>query len=105
MLFLRQLYPNADGTCTDFNVREEKSNGRSVGRIYQAAEMQGHWFWCLNDRAPSPAADRGYAPTRAKAMLMLKQRWLQRGPLKSGELQMGRPKWMESHPDYKHISR
>jgi hypothetical protein len=32
---------------------------------------------------------------------MLKQRWLSRGPLKPGEIQMGKPKWMETHPDYK----
>jgi hypothetical protein len=101
MLFLKQLQLDRDGTCTDFEVREGKPNGRAVGRIYKDISAGRQWFWCLNDRAPSPAADRGYAPTRAKAMLMLKQRWLSRGPLKPGEIQMGKPKWMETHPDYK----
>jgi N6-adenosine-specific RNA methylase IME4 len=41
--------------------------------IYFDISTGGQWFWCLNDRAPSPAADRGYAPTRAKAILALKR--------------------------------
>jgi len=57
-----------------------KPNSRTVGRIYEDISTGGQWFWCLNDRAPSPAADRGYAPTRAKAMLLLKLRWIERGP-------------------------
>jgi hypothetical protein len=85
-------------------VREGKPHGPSVGRIYKHISAGGQWFWCLNDRAPSPVADRGYAPTRAKAMLLLKQRWIQRGPLKPGEMEMGRPTWMKGHPDYKHVS-
>jgi hypothetical protein len=85
MLFLKQLHLNQDGTCTDFDVREGKPNGRTVGRIYKEVSAVGRWFWCLDDRAPSPAADCGYAPTRGKAMLLLKRRWLERGPLKPGE--------------------
>ncbi len=50
---------------------------------------RAQWFWCLNDRYPSPPSHRGYAPTCAKAMLALKHRWRERGPLKSGELQVG----------------
>jgi hypothetical protein len=34
-------------------------------------------------------------------MLALKHRWRERGPLKPGEMQMGRPKWMDSHPAYR----
>jgi hypothetical protein len=101
MLFLKQLHLNRDGSCTDFDVREGKPNGRTVGRIYKDISAGGLWFWCLNDRTPSPAADRGHAPSKGEAMQRLKQRWLQRGPLKPGEMQMGRPKWMETHPDYK----
>jgi hypothetical protein len=37
-------------------------------------------------------------------MLLLKQRWIQRGPLKPGEMEMGRPEWMKTHPDYKHAT-
>ncbi len=71
--------------CTDFDVNEGKPRGRTVGRIYlDVSTTGGQWFW-LNNRAPSPAADRGYAPTRAKAMLTLKHRWRERGSLKPGE--------------------
>jgi hypothetical protein len=35
-------------------------------------------------------------------MLVLKQRWLERRPLKPGEMmQMGTPEWMKNHSDYK----
>ncbi len=103
LLFLKPctLVRRHETPCTDFDVHEGKPNGPTIGRIYLDTSAGGQWFWCLNDRAPSPAADRGYAPTRAKAMLALKHRWRERGPLKPGEMQMGRPKWMESHPDYK----
>jgi hypothetical protein len=101
MLFLKALHLNRDGICTDFDVREGQPNGRCIGRVYKDISAGGQWFWCLNDGAPSPAADRGYAPTRAKAMLLLKKRWLERGPLKAGEMQLGRPEWMNSHPNYK----
>jgi hypothetical protein len=66
-----------------------------VGALLIAPSLRvsrGQWFWCLNDRAPSPAADRGHAPSKGEAMLRLKRRWLERGPLKRGEMQMGRPK-------------
>jgi hypothetical protein len=74
LLFLKPCPISRDG-APDFDVREGKPNGRTIGRIYQDISTGGQWFWCLNDRAPSPAAGRGYAPTRAKAMLMLKHRW------------------------------
>ena len=76
MLFLKQLHLNSDGTCTDFDVRDGKPNGRAVGRIYKETSAGG--VGCLNDRASSPAADRGHAPCKGEAMLRLKQRWLQR---------------------------
>jgi hypothetical protein len=98
MLFLKPLNLNRDGTCTDFDVNEGKPNGRTVGRVYEDVSTGGLWFWCLNDRAPSPAADRGYAPSRAEAMLRLKHRWRERGRLKPGEMQMGRPKWIKNRP-------
>jgi hypothetical protein len=100
MLFLKQLHLNPDGSCTDFDVREDKPNGRTVGRVYKDISAGWQWFWCLNDRAPSPAGDLGHAPSKGEAMLRLKRRWLERGPLKAGKMQMGRPKWMDSHPDY-----
>ncbi len=94
MLFLKPCTLSRHETpCTDWDVRERQPNGRTIGRIYKNISASGQWFWCLNDRTPSPASDRGYAPTRVKAMLMLKHRWLERGPLKLGETQMGRPKW------------
>src|SRR4051794_39481749 len=96
MLFLKQLHLNREGTCTDFEVRDRKPSGRTVGRIYKDISSGGLWFWCLNDRDPSPAADRGHASSKGEAMLRLKQRWLQRGALKPGEMHMGRPKWMDS---------
>ncbi len=101
LLFLKPLHLDRDGTCTDWDVPEAKPSGRTVGRIYQDISVGGQWFWSLNDRVPSPAADRGYAPTRAKAMLALKHRWRERGPLKPGEMQVGTPIWMHNHPDYK----
>ncbi len=64
LLFLKPLHLSRDGTCTDWDVREGKPSGRTVGRIYLDVSAGGQWFWCLNDRDPSPAADRGYAPTR-----------------------------------------
>jgi hypothetical protein len=94
---------NQDGTCTDFVEREDKPNGRTVGRIYKDDSAGEQWFWCVTDRAPSPAADRGFAPTRAKATLFLKQRWIEPRPLKPGEMQMGRSKWMNNHPTYKDV--
>src|SRR3569833_608628 len=98
MLFLRPCPLSLHETpCIDFDVREGKPNGRTIRRIYRDISADGQWFWCLNDRAPSPAADRGYAPARAKAMLALKHRWRERGPLKPGEMQMGRPKWLDAH--------
>jgi hypothetical protein len=100
LLFLKPLHLDREGTCTDWDVREGKPSGRAVGRIFLDVSTNGLWFWCLNDRGPSPAVDRGYAPTRAKAMLALKHRWRERGRLKPGEMQMGRPKWMDSHPNY-----
>jgi hypothetical protein len=84
------------------DVREHKPNGRTIGRLSRHIHRRAV-FWCLNDRAPSPAADRGYAPTRAKAMLMLKHRWRERGPLKPGEMQVGTPEWMKDRPEYKHV--
>jgi hypothetical protein len=48
--FLKQLQPNRDGTCADFDVREGKPNGRTVRRIYKDISAGGLWFWCLNDR-------------------------------------------------------
>ncbi len=86
LLFLKPLHLNRDGTCTDWDVRERKPSGRTIGRIYEDISTGGLWFWCLNDRYPSPTADRGYAPTRAKVMLTLKHRWRERGPLKLGKL-------------------
>ncbi len=103
LLFLKPLHLNRDGTCTDFDVREGKPNGRTIGRIYLDIAIVGEWFWCLNDRASSPAADRGYAPTRAKAMLSLKHRWRERGPLKPGEMQAGTPEWMKDRPEYRRV--
>jgi hypothetical protein len=88
LLFLKPLHLNRDGTCTDWDVREGESNGRTIGRIYEDISTDHQWFWCLNDRYPSPAADSGYAPTRAKAMLALKHQWRERGPLKPGEMQV-----------------
>ncbi len=63
-----------------WDVREGKPTGRTVGRIYQDISAGRQWFWCLNDRYPSPPAHRGYAPTRANAMLALKHQWRERGP-------------------------
>jgi hypothetical protein len=92
LLFLKPLHLNRDGTCTD-DVNE--------GRIYCDISAGGQWFWCLNDRAHSPPSHRGYARTRPQAMLALKHQWRERGPLKLGEMQMGRPKWMHDHPAYR----
>jgi hypothetical protein len=75
--------------------------GRTVGRIYKDISAGGQWFWCLHDRARSPDADRGHARPKGEAMLRLKRRWLERGPLKAGEMQMGSPKWMDSHPAHR----
>jgi hypothetical protein len=102
LLFLKPLHLNRDGTCTDWDVCEGKPNGRTVGRIY--ISTGGQWFWCLNDRYPSPPAHRGYAPTRAKALLSLKHWWRERGPLKPGEMQVETPDWMKKHPDYRHVA-
>jgi hypothetical protein len=93
LLFLKpcEIVAHHAKPCTDFDVHEGKPSGRTIGRIrriYLDTLAAGQWFWCLNDRAPSPAADRGYAPTRAKAMLALKHRWRERGPLKPGEMQL-----------------
>jgi hypothetical protein len=96
LLFLKPLHLKSDGICTDWDVREGKPSGRTIGRIYLDISAGSRWFWCLNDRAPSPAADRGYAPTRAKAMLALKHRWRERGPLKPGEMQVETPEWMKN---------
>jgi hypothetical protein len=41
------------------------------------------------------------APTRAKAMLTLKHRWRERGPLKPGDMQVETPEWMKDGPEYK----
>jgi hypothetical protein len=102
LLFLKPCPISREGT-PDFDVREGKPNGRTIGRIYLDISTGGQWFWCLNDRAPSPAADRGYARTRAKAMLALKHRWRARGPLKKGQMQVGTPDWMKNRPEYKHV--
>jgi len=96
LLFLTLPHSNRDGTSTDFDVRDGKPNGRAIGRICLSAG--GEWFWCLNDSAPSPAADRGYAPTPAKAMLALKHRWRARA-LKRGKMQVGTPEWMKNRPE------
>jgi hypothetical protein len=104
LLFLKPCPLSRDMPCTDWDVREGKPSGRTVRRIYLDISTGGQWFWCLNDRAPSPAADRGYAPTRQKAMLALKHRWRERGPLKPGEMQVGTPDWMKDRPEYKHVS-
>jgi hypothetical protein len=37
----------------------------------------------------APYLEFGYAPTRPKAILALKHRWRERGPLKPGEMQDG----------------
>jgi hypothetical protein len=89
LLFLKPLHLNRDATCTDWDVLEGNPNGRTIGRIYQDISAGGQWFWCLNDRAPSPPAHGGYAPTRAKAMLALKHQWRERGPLKPGAMLAG----------------
>ncbi len=74
-------------------LNEGKPTGRTICRIYLDISTGGQWFWCLNDRYPSPPSHRGYAPTRAKAMLALKHRCRERGPLKPGE----------NRPEYKHV--
>ncbi len=38
-----------------------------------------------------------------KAMLALKHRSRERGPLKPGEMQVGTPEWMKNRPEYKHV--
>ncbi len=58
----------------DWDVREGKPTGRTVGRIYKDISAGGQWFWCLNDLYPSPAADRGYAPTRASGRVQARSR-------------------------------
>jgi hypothetical protein len=69
LLFLKPLHLDRDGTCSDGDVREGKQTvertGVSISTFLQADNGSG----ALNDRAPSPVAGRGYAPTRAKAML------------------------------------
>jgi hypothetical protein len=75
LLFLKPLPLNRDGTCTDWDVREVKPSG-----IYLDISTGGQWFWCFNDRYPLPPTHRGYAPTRATAMLALKHQWRERGP-------------------------
>ena len=104
LLFLKPCPLSRDTPSTDWDVREHKPNGRTVGS-YLSRHI--HWRAVVLvleiDRAPSPAADRGYAPTRAKAMLMLKHRWRKRGPLKPGEMQVGTPEWMKDRPEYKHV--
>ncbi len=90
MLFLRPLYLNRDGTCTDLDVCEGKPSGRTIGRIYLDISTNG-------------LADRGYAATRAKGDARAGNRWRERGPLKTGEMQVGTPKWMKHHPDYRHV--
>ena len=42
-LFLKQLHLDRDGTCTGFDVREAKPNGRSVGRIYRDISTDAQW--------------------------------------------------------------
>jgi hypothetical protein len=66
LLFLKpcEFVARHETPCTDFDVHEGKPSGRTIGRIYLDISTGGQWFWCLNDRAPSLAADRGYAPTR-----------------------------------------
>ncbi len=34
------------------------------------------------------------------AMLALKHRWRERGPVKHGKMQVDTPKWMKNHPAY-----
>ncbi len=46
LLFLKPLHLNRDGTCTDWDVREHKPNGRTVGRIYLDISTGGQWLWC-----------------------------------------------------------
>ncbi len=82
-------------SCTDWNVREYKPSGRTVGRIYQNVSAGGEWFWCFNDRSTS--SHRGYAPTRATAMLALKYRWRE-------EMQVETPERMKNHPEYRDIA-
>ncbi len=88
LLFLKRCSLSRDTPCTNWDVNEGKPNGRTIGRIYLDISTGGQWFWCLNDRYPSPLSHRGYAPTRAKAMLALKHQWRERGPLKPGEMQV-----------------
>jgi hypothetical protein len=80
LLFLKpcEIVARHETPCTDFDVNEGKPNGRTIGRIY-------------------------HAPTRAEAMLALKHRWRERGPLKPGEMQVGTPQWMKDRPEYKHV--
>jgi len=33
-------------------------------------------------------------------MLLLKRRWIERGPLKPGEMHVGTPEWMKNRPEY-----
>jgi hypothetical protein len=81
--------------CTAFDVREAQPKGRCIGRIYKDISAGWQWFWFLNDRSR--------LPTRAKAMLLLKQRWIQRGPLKPGEMQVGTLEWMKNRPEYQRV--
>ncbi len=56
-----------------------------------------------DDNPPSPTAHRGYAPTRAEAILSFKHRWCERRSLKPGEMQVGMPEWMKNRPEHKHV--
>jgi hypothetical protein len=51
LLFLKPCPLSRDTPCTDWDVREVKPSGRTVGRIYLDISTGGQWFWCLNDRA------------------------------------------------------
>jgi hypothetical protein len=36
-------------------------------------------------------------------MLLLKKRWLTRGPLKPGDMEVGTPEWMKNRPEYQRV--
>jgi len=93
MHFLKQLHLNRDGTCTESMCRQAE---RAVGRSHEDISAGRQRFWCLNDGAPSLAADRAYAAmSEGSAPVESAVDW------KRGEMQTGRPKWMNNRPAYK----
>jgi hypothetical protein len=69
--------PSGHWSDDDYDVRVGDVRGKVIGRIFLSpmAPQDRPWFWTITVRFPQKPTQRGYAATRADAMVAFKLAW------------------------------